>query len=234
MIKTLIEILLAFAILLASNMEPLVQYSPFPLLIGMLLVITLGIFLRKRDLKFYGFAKPRKGDFGQAFLCFLLLFPIAFAGRLIAPGFDSWFVGVFGLLEGNLGYFLLTIPIFAIAEELYSRSVLQSNLRGFGIIGMIVISAHFALLHTGGVFTYVVLPSVFLGSLVVCFLYSRTGNIFMPIIVHGAFNSLIIMQTVWHLADPSMEFVFWGAYGLLFLAFLPKMWRLWKIKPNPS
>jgi membrane protease YdiL (CAAX protease family) len=202
-------------------------YVPYPLLhiVAFLLFITVFSLARKRSWSFYGFSRPSGRDMKAAFYFLLLLFPISLAGRLAAGDFDLWFAGQYGLLAGNLAFFFLTIPVFAFSEELYARSIIQSNLEGiFGpLLASVAVSAHFALLHLGGPYMAVVVASVFFGSLVISLLYSLTRNILTVFLVHAASNALVAGQIVLHASGQAMlEYMYWGIYGALFLVFLPK------------
>jgi len=96
--------------------------------------------------------------------------------------------------DGNPGYLLtmviVSILVVAPAEELLFRGVVQSRLReSWGAWPAIILATTlFGLLHLFGI-RYIVSAAI-LGVLL-GYLYERTDNIVVPIIVHGVNNAVI-------------------------------------------
>lgn len=99
---------------------------------------------------------------------------------------------------------LLLVPasllLIGPGEELLFRGVVQGTLRrAFGPVGAVVLaSAIFAAVHyvalTGGVGPRLTSVAVlFLPSLVLGAAYERTGNLVVPALIHGLYNSTIVV-----------------------------------------
>lgn len=109
-------------------------------------------------------------------------------------------LGELGLEDPEIFLFLIPLSFVLIApgEELLFRGVIQRRLRrAFGPVAAVVIaSAIFAGVHvialSGSFAERLVSVSVlFLPSLVMGAVYERTGNLAVPILVHGAYNATL-------------------------------------------
>ncbi|GAB7011103.1 CPBP family intramembrane glutamic endopeptidase [Halorubrum trueperi] len=102
--------------------------------------------------------------------------------------------------QRNPELFLVMIPITLLfvgpGEELVFRGVVQGLFRrAYGAVPAIVIAsclfgvAHYAALAGSGKLTYIVV-TILLG-LILGGLYERTGNVLVPIVVHGIYNAIL-------------------------------------------
>lgn len=105
--------------------------------------------------------------------------------------------------KGNLGYILIaciTMVLFApLIEEFLFRGLLQNYLRKyFGIkTGIILSSFIFAVFHFSspqGISNLMIIPSLFVLSLFLGFIYERQRSLISPIILHATFNSISILN----------------------------------------
>lgn len=99
-------------------------------------------------------------------------------------------------------FVLLTVFIVAPAEEFLFRGVVQyrfNNVVG-PIVSIVLTSILFSLFHipamieSSSVEIAVYLVSLFVGSLLLGYAYERTNNLFVPIISHAFYNSVIALQ----------------------------------------
>lgn len=97
---------------------------------------------------------------------------------------------------------LLSIFLIAPAEELLFRGAVQGRLRKtFGPAGSIALaSAIFASLHAfnfvgGGLVVLVPLTALFLVGSVLGYAYERTGNLTVPVVVHGLYNATLFLSS---------------------------------------
>lgn len=101
-----------------------------------------------------------------------------------------------------LGLAALSIILVAPAEELLFRGAIQGRLRrAFGPVGAIAgASLIFGSIHfinfTGSVVGAVVGAGIVtVGGAVFGVVYERTGNLVVPIIAHGAYNTILLFGT---------------------------------------
>lgn len=94
----------------------------------------------------------------------------------------------------------LSFLVIAPAEELLFRGIIQGRLREAfePIVAIPVTAGLFALVHyfslTGGSGArFIAIAILFLPSLVFGYAYERTRNIVVPILIHGAYNSTLIL-----------------------------------------
>lgn len=96
---------------------------------------------------------------------------------------------------------VVTVVFTAPAEELLFRGLVQGLFRrAYGVVpGLILASALFGVAHYialgggGSRAVYVIVAGVL--GLVLGWLYERTGNLMVPILVHGAYNAIIFFVT---------------------------------------
>lgn len=94
----------------------------------------------------------------------------------------------------------LSFLVIAPAEELLFRGIVQGRLREAfePIVAIPTTAALFALVHyfslTGGSGArFIAIAILFLPSLVFGYAYERTRNIVVPVLIHGAYNSTLIL-----------------------------------------
>ncbi len=102
-------------------------------------------------------------------------------------------IAVLAKIEGLSGFFIavaLMVFLPAITEEILFRGIIQSNLiTKFGIKkGIVITSILFSIIH---LYPSVLVP-IFLLSLMLGYLYSKTNNLFYPILLH-ILNNLIVV-----------------------------------------
>jgi len=194
-------------------------------LIAVGVVILLLILFEGKMRAGIGLRRFSGGDLKFPFLALVLVFPVLFIGRLIAPSYDRWFIDMQGIYTwGGLGFFIVSILFFVFKEELIERfiQIRLSNVYG-PIITIIAISINFSLLHYApfyGEYRWILVGSVFLATLVLAALFELTHNIWLTIIFHAIFNSLSALQIFLHGRDHLLlEQIFWAAYALVFLIF---------------
>ena len=96
---------------------------------------------------------------------------------------------------------MVSIVVLApVIEESIFRGLLQSSIgemlgRGRRWWTVLIVSAIFAVIHLGGVPAYA-LPGLFVFSLVLGWTYERTGSLWVPILIHSAFNALNVALVV--------------------------------------
>jgi len=107
-----------------------------------------------------------------------------------------------GINNPELLLWLVPLSFFVIApaEELLFRGVIQGRLREAfePAVAIPATAALFALVHyfslTGGSGArFIAIAILFLPSLVFGYTYERTKNIVVPVLIHGAYNSTLIM-----------------------------------------
>ncbi len=94
----------------------------------------------------------------------------------------------------------LSFLVIAPAEELLFRGIIQGRLREAfdAVIAIPGTAALFALVHyfslTGGSGArFIAIAILFLPSLVFGYAYERTRNLVVPVVIHGAYNSTLIL-----------------------------------------
>ena len=97
---------------------------------------------------------------------------------------------------------VLSVVVIAPAEEVLFRGAVQGRLRKtFGPVGAIALaSVIFASLHAfnfvgGGFVILVPLAALFLVGSVFGYIYERTGNLVVPIAVHGLYNATLFLSS---------------------------------------
>lgn len=165
-------------------------------------------YVRYRGLgpSFIGVRVPSAGDLAWVGGGYLLAILAVIAGSILVGllGADaaSNQLAELGLEHPELLLLLVPVSLFLIGpgEELLFRGVVQGTLRqAFGPVGAVVLaSAVFAGIHyvalTGGVgerLTTIAL--LFFPSLVFGTAYERTGNLVVPALIHGLYNSTLVV-----------------------------------------
>ncbi|SDM09102.1 hypothetical protein SAMN04487949_0810 [Halogranum gelatinilyticum] len=94
----------------------------------------------------------------------------------------------------------LSIVLVAPAEELLFRGVVQGRLRrtfgapvAVGVASLLFASIHLLNLVTVGSGAVVMVGVIFVVALVLGVAYERTGNLAVPILVHGAYNTTLFL-----------------------------------------
>ena len=94
----------------------------------------------------------------------------------------------------------LSIVVVAPAEELLFRGVVQGRLRrtfgapvAIGVASLLFASVHLLNLVTVGSGAVVMVGVIFVVALVLGVAYERTGNLAVPILVHGAYNTTLFL-----------------------------------------
>ena len=195
-------------------------------------IITISLLVLYKlitKIKYYdiGIKKLKKEDVSLSIKIFFMLFPIAFISRILDPSFDFYFSQSFGLLSFSaIMIFILSLPFYALKEEIYERSFFQSIFsKGYGsIIGPIVVAVNFAIAHYyyAGTLAHTlnIVLSVLVGTYLIALVFEKTRNIFASMMTHLLYNVFIIFQIYLHVSGfRTYEILFWVVWGLLFLAF---------------
>ncbi|MFH1171867.1 MAG: CPBP family intramembrane glutamic endopeptidase [bacterium] len=202
---------------------------------GAALLLTAALFFAwalRTPIRQYGVRLMRRSDWEVALLGFGLLFPIAFIGRIADPSFDAVYAGAVGLFTpAHVGVFLLVLPFAIFREELFLRFSQKNLTEVIGVRWAIVaLSASFCLLHYPGGFSahaVSVLPSVFLGSIVLGLVFWKTQSFWAAFVVHLFYDATIVLQIFFHAArHPLAEGIFWILYGLVFLGTVTQSLRI--------
>lgn len=166
------------------------------------------IYLRLRglDWSYIGIRVPTPRDLawvgGGYLLAFLAVFVAALVVGLSGAEPAPNQLSEIGLEQPALLLFLIPVSLLLVGpgEELLFRGIVQGTLReAFGPVGAIVLaSAIFASIHfvalTGGVgarlttIAILFFPSVVFGAA-----YERTGNLAVPALIHGLYNSTLAL-----------------------------------------
>jgi membrane protease YdiL (CAAX protease family) len=184
-------------------------------------VVLVCSFVLGRSRPSLGFRKIRTSDWADSAAFFGLLFPLALLGRLLDPSFDGAYASAIGLVgRTGITIFLLTLPFYLFREELFLRFTQNALSRIIGASwAMLALSANFAILHYPfglGTHAWSVLPSVLLGSVVLCLLFLRTQNIWITFFVHVAFDAVITVQIFFHASGAAFaEGMLWAGYGII-------------------
>ena len=206
--------------------------TPFMFLLVSILILFLYKFFEKKPWKEYGLQKLKKKDFLFSMYFLFLLFPIAFLGRILDPGFDAWYAQQSNLFTfSGLLLSLLLMPLFVIKEEIFERSLIQSKIsKHYGsVITGIAVSVNFAFMHfyitQDMQHVAATVISVFFGSFVLVFLYEATHNIFATIFTHLLYNLLVVIQIYLHVKEYFVfEIIFWIVFGILFFLTFKYCW----------
>lgn len=184
-------------------------------------------YLAWRDLgwSFIGVRVPTPRDLawvgGGYLLAFLAVFMASLVVGMAGGDAASNQVSEFGLEAPILLLLLVPVSLFLVGpgEELLFRGVVQGTLReSFGPASAVVLSsAIFAGVHyvalTGGVSARLTTIAIlFLPSLVFGSAYERTGNLVVPALIHGLYNStlavLLYVAIEFADVDPTMGLIF--------------------------
>lgn len=94
----------------------------------------------------------------------------------------------------------LSFLVIAPAEELLFRGVVQGRLReafdpeiAIPVTAALFAAVHYFSLTGGSGARFIAIAILFLPSLVFGYVYERTRNLVVPILIHGAYNSTLIM-----------------------------------------
>jgi membrane protease YdiL (CAAX protease family) len=189
---------------------------PVYLLILYILFFIVVLLIDKKPLKFVGITSfSGKGIKLMIGFVFLLM-PLALLGRLLDPGFDSWYGSAVGILTiKGLVLFSLLMPFFVIKEEIIVRGIMQSKLSTYGFLWMsIALSINFAIAHfylpeVGLRHIIIWVVSVFIGSFFLIILFDMTKNLWLSILLHLIYNIAICLQIYLHVMNPRAETIFW-------------------------
>ena len=166
-------------------------------------LVALG-YLKLRQLgeDFLGVRIPTLRDLGWTVGGFVLFFALFGALNVVITvlGLPTAQNRITEVASRDPMVFLLLVPLSILlvgpGEELLFRGMVQGTLRkGFGAVAAIVLaSVIFAVSHAGslqgqGKFTYMAV--VFVLALVLGATYERTGNLFVPALIHGSYNAVL-------------------------------------------
>jgi membrane protease YdiL (CAAX protease family) len=209
-----ISIWLSILLGIFSGVGPVLQQGLSALALGLGTGTVAVIYLvgRQKSLSFLDFYVPDRRD-----LVYVLLGSLALLGLQIAIGIALTQAGVNtadhsveqAARQGNPDMLLALVPaawlLIGPGEELLYRNIIQKSLyETFSKRGAVVVaSVIFALAHglayattASLVATAAALGVIFLLSLVLGFLYLRTGNVTVPALVHGTFDA-IVFAAMW-------------------------------------
>jgi membrane protease YdiL (CAAX protease family) len=204
------------AVLVASG--PLLPVAFSSIADGALGALALLVLILVQDIAYVGAAvgfawlrgRPRAWQFGLRSTPPLRTALVAIAAAAAVLGFEIGFVELTGIEEGDtdelgtgqglvpaLAFSLAAIVVAPVAEELFFRGFLYRSLRnrlpvwGASAINALVFSlVHVQYFATPGVL--VVIAAFAVGA---CLAYEATGSIFVPIVMHAAFNTLATAGT---------------------------------------
>lgn len=175
---------------------------------------------------FVGLRVPTVGDLAWIGGGYLLAFLAVFAAALLVVGVAGGEpapnqVAEFGLEAPALLLLLVPANLLLVGpgEELLFRGIVQGRLReSFGPASAVVLSsAIFASIHyvalTGGVSARLTTIGIlFLPSLVFGTAYERTGNLAVPALIHGLYNSTlsVLLYVTLRFADATPPALFLG------------------------
>lgn len=161
------------------------------------LIIVIFMYLIRRPFSDLGFVKPAKRFIGLGFIVGILLFVgIGYLGNYLThivgtPPPQSFAVAVSGLnYPWEFALLLLLGGVVApIKEEMLFRGLIYPPLRQTHgrIKGMLLTGLFFAALH----FDLVRFIPLFLGGVVLAWLYERSESIWPAVIAHGTWNILM-------------------------------------------
>jgi len=194
-------------------------------------------FINKRKCSEIGFKSFSKKDLKFALIFVTVLFPVALIARIFDPSFDIWYANREGLLT-MLAVVMLWVqmPFIVLKEELIERSLIQSRLtKAYGpLITILAVSINFGIAHfflsIGGMLhTSMILITVFLGSIIMTTAYEKTKSIFTTMIIHFAYNVIVILQVYLHATEQIIyELIFWLVWAVLFFMFFKRSAAVFK------
>jgi membrane protease YdiL (CAAX protease family) len=153
---------------------------------------------------------PRPWHFGLRATALKRTVLIAVGATLVIFGFELGYVELLGMDETNvddlgggadviaaLAVSLTVIVVAPVTEELFFRAFFYRALRNrFRTSAAALIDGTvFGALHFEGWGTVEILPVIAFFGVGVCLVYEATGNVFAPIAIHSAFNTLATAGT---------------------------------------
>ena len=203
-------------ILVGQLLRPIIAGLPTALLIVITLVLTQGIgfggvalvylSVRGLDRRFVPAAWPSIRDLVWILVGYVLALGGAFLGAtiIVLAGIPAARNRLGELVVQQPELLLLLVPfsflLIGPGEELLFRGIVQGTLReAFGpVAGVTLASAIFAGVHylalTGGTGARLTTVAIlFLPSLAFGAAYERTGNLAVPAVIHGAYNSTLFL-----------------------------------------
>jgi hypothetical protein len=209
-------VLLAEIIALLAVTRLGVEFGPITLLLFMLFLVQgvgfTGIALWNMRSRRSGVGWPRlqwpsRHDRRWVLRGYLYAMAGAMTGGIVLAviGVEPAVNEVTGLAQQDTSVFLVLVPLAFLvigpAEELLFRGVVQRKLRqAYGPIASVVVAsfifaaAHFVALSGGGLAGMAASVAIlFLPSLALGASYERTGNLIVPILVHGAYNASLFL-----------------------------------------
>ncbi len=142
-------------------------------------------------------------------------------GLALAVNYPIWFIGSLFRSAGytpdrapmftesdmltNIALFIATAVFPAIFEEFAFRGIVLGRLKKYGnTFALLVSSLLFALLHlelTSVIFAFLV-------GYIMGFIYLKTKNIWIPVLVHFLNNAFASLQTIFATGDPTVDLIF--------------------------
>ena len=167
---------------------------------GLYLLLLYFLFrLIRRPFSDMGFVRPRLAQVVLGlFMGFILFVGISLLGNLMAdllgePEPQSFALAVEGVEYGWQFIFLLILGgiIAPLKEEAIFRGLVYPPLRNTHgkLKGILLTGLFFAVLH----FDYIRFLPLFLGGVILAWMYERTASLWPSIIAHGAWNMLMAM-----------------------------------------
>lgn len=200
-----ISLLIALA---GYSMTPVLRFLLFVPGFVMFVVVGLG-YLRYRDLSlsFVGIEVPSFRDLIWTAVGYVSAFAVVIISALVLTAIDvepdaTNSSAEFGMNNPELLLWMIPLMLFVVApaEEFLFRGIIQSRLRETFIpaVAIVIAAIVFATLHffalTGGTGGKLIAISIlFFPSLVFGIVYEKTGNLVTNIIVHGVYNSTIVV-----------------------------------------
>lgn len=200
-----ISLLIALA---GYSMTPVLRFLLFVPGFVMFVVVGLG-YLRYRELawSYVGIDVPSLSDLLWTGVGYVSAFAVVIISALILTAIDvepdaTNSSAEFGMNNPELLLWMIPLMLFVVApaEEFLFRGIIQSRLRETFIapVAIVIAAIVFATLHffalTGGTGGKLIAISIlFFPSLVFGIVYEKTGNLVTNTIVHGVYNSTIVV-----------------------------------------
>lgn len=199
--------LLIFGISLDDSVILLVGLSLLLQGIGFLIAAVAYLRYRGLGLEYIRVGWPSLRDFGWMFGGLFGLFAVLIVVSQLAERFApaepaDHEIAELGAQQPELLLFLVPFMLLVVGpgEELLFRGVIQTRLvEAYSTVaGIVAASAVFALLHLpayggGGAEAWVTITILFAVSLVFGAIYEITDNLVVPAVVHGVYNSILVV-----------------------------------------
>ena len=198
--------LLLFSVPLGESLILLVGLSLLLQGIGFLIAAVAYLSYRGLGIEYIRLRRPTLQDFGWMigglFGLFAVLIVVGGLAQMFAPADPADHeIAELGAQQPELLLFMVPFMLLVVGpgEELLFRGVIQTRLVETydTIAGIVAASAIFALLHLpaygGGAEAWVTITVLFVASLVFGAIYEITDNLVVPSVVHGVYNSILIV-----------------------------------------